>query len=112
MGTETQKLQQEIKRLIKQLGWSQKRFARELHGMSDEADCSTMKEVGQYVERMKKQLTRSTVAPELLEAYLQQLQSHQDFAKLDVFIPYFVPDDRLPKEFVAGMKTISGILDE
>ncbi len=80
--------------------------------MSDEADCSTMKEVGQYEERVKKQLKRSTVAPELLEGYLQQLQSHEDFAKLDVFIPYFIADDRLPSEFVVGMKEISRKLDE
>jgi len=114
MGTETQRLQDEIKRLIKQLGWSQKRFARELHAMDDDADTWTAveEETSRYEERVKKQLTRPTVAPELLRRYLQQLQSHEAFANLDVIVPYFEADASLPQELLEGMRKISAMLDD
>jgi hypothetical protein len=114
MGTETQRLQDEIKGLIKQLGWSQKRFARELQAMDDDADTWTAveEETSRYEERVKKQLTRPTVAPELLRRYLQQLQSHEAFANLDVIVPYFEADDSFPRELLEGMKKISAMLDE
>lgn len=114
MGTETQRLQDEIKRLIKQLGWSQKRFARELHAMDDDADTWTAveEETSRYEERVKKQLTRPTVAPELLRRYLQQLQSHEAFANLHVIVPYFEADASLPQELLEGMRKISAMLDD
>lgn len=114
MGTETQRLQDEIKGLIKQLGWSQKRFARELQAMDDDADTWTAveEETSRYEERVKKQLTRPTVAPELLRRYLQQLQSHEAFANLDVIVPYFEADASLPQELLEGMRKISAMLDD
>ena len=63
-------------------------------------------------ERMKKHLSRPTVSPELLERYLQQLQAHEAFAKLNVVVPYFVADETLSDEFVRGMRNISIMLDE
>ncbi|WP_122670350.1 hypothetical protein [Pseudomonas viridiflava] len=115
MGTDTQRLQDEIKGLIKQLGWSQKRFARELQAMDDDdADrwATGEEETSRYEERVKKQLTRPTVAPELLRRYLQQLQSHEAFANLDVIVPYFEADDSLPRELLEGMTKISAMLDD
>lgn len=79
MGTETHRLQKEIKRLIKRLGWSQKRLARELQAMEEDDGCATNQEVKQYEERVKKHLNRPTVSSELLERYLQQIQEHEDF---------------------------------
>jgi hypothetical protein len=114
MGTETLRLQDEIKSLIKTLGWSQKRFARELQAMDDDADSWTVgeEETSRYEERVKKQLTRPTVAPELLRRYLQQLQSHEAFANLDVIVPYFEADASLPQELLEGMRKISTMLDD
>lgn len=115
MGTETQRLQDEIKSLIKQLGWSQKRFARELQAMDDddpERWTTGEEETSRYEERVKKQLTRPTVAPELLRRYLQQLQSHEAFANLDVMVPYFEADASLPRELLEGMRKISAMLDD
>lgn len=115
MGTGTQRLQDEIKGLIKQLGWSQKRLARELQAMDDDdADRWTAgeDETSRYEERVKKQLTRPTVAPELLRRYLQQLQSHEAFANLDVIVPYFEADSSLPQELLEGMRKISAMLDD
>lgn len=112
MGTQTERLQREIKRLIKQLGWSQKRFARELLAMTDEGDCATEDEVGQYEERVKTHLSRSATKPELLQRYLHQLQQHDAFDNLKVVVPYFVPAEGFNMEFVKGMQAISMKLDE
>lgn len=112
MGKETYRLQQEIKGLIKRLGWSQKRFAREIQAMDEDSDYATQKEVTQYEERVKKHLSRPTVAPELLERYLQQLQSHEEFTKLNVVVPCFVAGEVFSEEFVQGMRNISIMLDE
>lgn len=112
MGTETQRLQGELKRLIKRLGWSQKRFARELQAMDEDSECATTREVNQFEERVKKHLTRPTVQPELLERYLQQIQGHQEFRKLDVYVPYPLIDEGFPDEFIDGMRQISTMLDE
>jgi transcriptional regulator with XRE-family HTH domain len=112
MGTETHRLQSEIKRLIKRLGWSQKRLARELQAMEEDGAWASTHEVSQYEERVKKHLTRPTVSTELLERYLQQIQAHQDFAKLDIFIPHAQIDEEFSEEFVQGMRRISAMLDE
>lgn len=112
MGTETEQLQREIKKLIKQLGWSQKRFARELLAMTDEGDCANEKEVGQYEERMKKHLSRAATKPELLQRYLHQLQHHDAFANLKIVVPHFVASEGFTKDFVKGMRVISMRLDE
>lgn len=115
MGTETMRLQDEIKSLLKQLGWSQKRFARELQVMEeDDARRYTTgeEETSRYEERVKKHLTRPTVAPELLHRYLYQLQSHEAFAKLDVLVPYFEADVSFSQDFLEGMRKISTMLDE
>lgn len=111
MGTETEQLQWEIKKLIKQLGWSQKRFARELLAMTDEGDCANEEEVGQFEERMKKHLSRPATKPELLLRYLHQLQEHEAFKNLKVVVPYFVPTEGFEVDFVKGMKSISMKLD-
>ncbi|HBP5558622.1 hypothetical protein [Pseudomonas aeruginosa] len=111
MGTETGRLQREIKKLINQLGWSQKRLARELLAMTDEGDCATEKEVGQYEERVKKHLSRSGTNPELLQHYLHQLQHHDAFANLKVVVPHFVPVEGFNMDFIKGMREISISLD-
>src|SRR5689334_6152875 len=112
MGTETHLLQKEIKSLIKRLGLSQKRLARVLDAMDEDGDWATEKDVNQYEERLKKHLSRSTVSPELLQRYLQQIQRHQEFAKLNVVVPYALIDEDFSEEFVQGMRLISAMLDE
>jgi len=80
--------------------------------MDEDGDWATEKEVNQYEERLKKHLARSTVSPELLERYLQQIQRHQEFAKLNVIVPYALIDEDFSEEFIQGMRLISAMLDE
>ncbi|NWB27915.1 hypothetical protein [Pseudomonas gingeri] len=112
MGTETQRLQEEIKALIARLGWSQKTLAGELWALEYDDDCPPKKDVDLFAERLKKQLTRPTAAPERLRHYLHLLQQHDQFKELDVVVPRFVPNVGFSKEFLEGMRMISTQLDE
>lgn len=80
--------------------------------MDEDSECATTREVNQFEERVKKHLTRPTVQPELLERYLQQIQGHQEFRKLDIYVPYPFIDEGFPDEFIDGMRQISTMLDE
>ncbi|NVZ67111.1 hypothetical protein HX867_33920, partial [Pseudomonas gingeri] len=86
MGTETQRLQEEIKALIARLGWSQKTLAGELWALDYDDDCPPKKDVDLFAERLKKQLTRPTAAPERLRHYLHLLQQHDQFKELVVLL--------------------------
>ena len=112
MGTETQRIQEEIKILIARLGWSQKTLAGELWALEYDDDCPQKAEVNRFAERLKKQLTRPTAAPKKLQRYLDLLQTHEQFKQLNVILPSFVPSADFSKEFLEGMRAISTVLDE
>lgn len=112
MGTETQQLQDEIKTLIARLGWSQKTLAGELWSIMNDDDYPQKIEVNRFAERLKKQLTRPTAAPEQLQRYLDLLQTHDQLKQLNVIVPNFVPSVGFSKEFLEGMRAISTHLDE
>ncbi|WP_067215614.1 hypothetical protein [Marinomonas gallaica] len=76
MGTETEKLQKEIKILLKKIGWSQAQLGRELYYEKSDADNDD--ELQQWQEKVKKQLSRSTTPAETLQAYLDFTLSHGD----------------------------------
>ncbi|KAF1053704.1 MAG: hypothetical protein GAK43_01260 [Stenotrophomonas maltophilia] len=111
MGTETQRLQEEIKSLLKQLNCSQKSFARMLIEQDSE-DYSTEKEIQQAEERMKKHLTRASTPVDLLQTYLQQLQEHPDFSKLDIAIPNLQLLEEFDPQLIEAMRRVSRKLDE
>lgn len=112
MGTETWELQQEIRKVIRRLGWSQRRLARELEALLDEDAMSTTKEVRQFEERLRKQLNRPTVAPQLLRRYLDLIKQHEDFARSTMIVPQFVPTGRFSLSFENRMREISEKLDD
>lgn len=111
MGTETETLQNEINGLISRLGWSQKRLAREIHALEFEDTTDTPEEIMQAEERLKKHLSRKTTAPERLRRYLELLQEHDDFRRLQVVVPRYIPARDFSEAFVEGMKSISQALD-
>ncbi|MGH1450918.1 MAG: hypothetical protein ACRBBM_16050 [Pseudomonadaceae bacterium] len=111
MGTETAELQTQIKDLLDGLGWSRKRFAREIH----EVECSpadTESEIASFEERIKKQLIRKTTKPAVLRRYLEILGCHEDFAELGMVVPRFYKPAAISQELFEGMKMISKRLDE
>lgn len=112
MGTETQQLQEKIKKLIARLGWSQKTLAGELWSIMNDDDYPQKIEVNRFAERLKKQLTRPTAAPEQLQRYLDLLQTHEQFKQLNVIVPSFVRSVGFSEELLEGMRAISTHLDE
>mgnify|MGYP000212244575 CR=1 FL=1 len=82
MGTETEKLQIEIKRLLEKMGWSQKRLGRELY--FETSDIDNDEELKQSEEKVKKQLSRKTTSAETLNAYLDFMLSHDDVRLLEL----------------------------
>ncbi|WP_339648991.1 hypothetical protein [Halopseudomonas pelagia] len=111
MGTETEELQSHIKDLIGRLGWSSKRFAREIHHIEG-SGADTDSEIANFEERIKKQLSRKTTKPSLLRRYLEILGTHEDFAELGMVMPHCYKPSSMSQELFDGMALISKRLDE
>lgn len=106
----TNEVQKQIKEIIASLGWSQKKFARviytELNDYDDEA------EIIKFEERLKKDLTRSTIKVEKLEAYLSIVRRHPEFEKIDIILPNYKPTRFISSFIVEEMKRTSKLLDK
>jgi hypothetical protein len=106
----TNEVQKQIKEMIAGLGWTQKKLARviytELNDFDDEA------EIIKFEERLKKDLTRSTVKIEKLECYLSIISRHPEFEKMDVVITNYKPTSFISSFLVKEMKATSKLLDE
>ena len=106
MGTEkTKRLQSEIKRSIKNLGWSQNRLGREVYFSRYDDDDEI--EMSRMVEKVKKHLSRSTAKCEILEQYLSVISSHPEFTKSQRVIPSYVSLRELEPQLELEMKLIS-----
>lgn len=112
MGTETHRLQEEIKALIARMGWSQRTLAGELWSLEYDTDFPQKEDVDRFAERLKKHLTRRTAAPEKLQHYLELIQQHDQFRQLDLIVPRLVPSAGFSPEFLEGMRKISVGLDD
>ncbi|AMN82547.1 hypothetical protein ALP39_200441 [Pseudomonas marginalis pv. marginalis] len=112
MGTETHRLQEEIKALIARMGWSQRTLAGELWSLEYDTDFPQKEDVDRFAERLKKHLTRPTAAPEKLQHYLELIQQHDQFRQLDLIVPRLVPSAGFSPEFLEGMRKISVGLDD
>lgn len=112
MGTETQRLQDEIKTLIARMGWSQRTLASELWSLENDDDFPPQEEIDLFTERLKKQLTRATASTERLQQYLYLIQQHDRFKQLDVIVPRLVPSEGFSPDFLEGMRVISARLDD
>lgn len=101
----TEQLQNEINQIIKRLGWSKNRLAREIYVATyDDDDCV---EIKRFEERLKKELVRSSTKPERLREYLQIIFRHRESEKLDLVLPAFVKSKYLSDNVVSGMEKIS-----
>lgn len=106
MGTEKIKhLQSEIKKTVKNLGWSQNRLGREVYFSLYEDDDET--EINRMVEKVKKHLSRSTTNYEILDQYLSVIANHPEYIKSQRVIPYYVSLDELEPQLEQEMKIIS-----
>lgn len=71
--TETQRLQTEIKTLLKEVGWSFRKFAQELVLADEQSDFREDLTIERELAKLKKALTRSSTKPQKLHFYLNFL---------------------------------------
>ena len=102
-------LQQEIKSLLKIVGWSQKKLARELY--MDEFEDDDEVEIKRREEKLKKALSRTTTQIELLSSYLCFIKNHNAFIKKRFISNVYYPSDVLNKEQISGLKSFSEMID-
>jgi nitrate/nitrite-specific signal transduction histidine kinase len=112
MGTisETIQLQETIKQMIGELGWSQNQLARniytEIHEIDDED------EILNFQERVKKELQRSTTKPDKLRKYLSIICNHHEAERIDVALSKHVPLGYISESLSKKMKVISQEADK
>jgi ribosome-binding protein aMBF1 (putative translation factor) len=109
MGTErTRDLQQIIEDLIARVGWSRKALARQLHWELNDTDDED--ELKRFEERLKKELTRSTTKPELLEHYLDVIRQLHECEKAGLVVPQYIGSKHLDSEIEEALRNISSDL--
>jgi hypothetical protein len=103
---DTSEAQSLIRKFSEQLGWSQAKLARELYiELYDEDDDA---EIARFMEKLKKQLNRSSTSVERLEAYINIIRMHPDFQNVDLVQgQQFATPDLLPNHVEKGMREIS-----
>lgn len=106
MGTErTLELQQAIDWLIARVGWSRKALARQLYW--ELYDTDDEEELKRFEERLKKELTRPTTKPELLERYLDILRQLPQVEKAGLVVPQHIPSRHLDADIEAALTGFS-----
>lgn len=100
-----EKLQKEIKSILAELKWSQKRLAREIH--YERYEIEDPEQLKRDEEKIRKSLSRPTTKIELLESYLGFIREHHEFLSLDKVIPFYQESGVLSETMELEMKNIS-----
>lgn len=108
--TETAALQEDIKRLCAELGFSQNELARHIY--TETHDVDNFKETRCFQERFKKELQRPTTKPEKLRTYLAIICSLRETRKLDVSLNNHVPLGYISLSVSKEMKALSQEVDQ
>ena len=87
------------------MGWSQRKLGRELYIARFEDD--DLEEMVKCENNVRKHLQRSTVQPEVLQAYLDIIYLHPDFLKIDLIRPVYLKDDAIDPGLEQELKRIS-----
>ncbi|MED5602844.1 hypothetical protein [Alloalcanivorax sp.] len=107
MGTknETIELQEQIKQVIRELGWSQNLLARKIY--TEIHDVDNDREIESFQERLKKELQRPTTKPDKLKRYISIIYRHPEAEHLDKTLNKYVPLGHISEYLSKGMKAIS-----
>ena len=105
----TTELQVEIKRLLDSLKWSQKRLGREFYYAKHEFE-DDESEIKRYEEKAKKDLSRESTKPGVLQSYLRIIVQHDEFKKLSLVIPIYQKNSKLSPTFESEMENISKLI--
>lgn len=106
----TVELQNDIKSILAKLKWSQKRLGREYYIAKHDYDDDV--EIKRHEEKVKKDLSREGIKPELLCSYLDVISQHSEFKNLDVLIPQYRKSDVLSDTMEVGMNDISKLISK
>ena len=104
----TLELQNEIKSILAKLRWSQKRLGREYYIAKHDYDDDV--EIKRSEEKVKKDLSREQIKPELLFSYLDVISQHNEFKNLDIIIPQYRKNNVLSETVEVGMNNISKLI--
>ncbi|MCP4132447.1 MAG: hypothetical protein GY754_15855 [bacterium] len=104
--------QEELKKWIKKIGWSQNKFAQEYYSQLDEDKFDHEEDIEHFIGRFKKHIGRETTDIETIDLYLNFLYSLEAFRKLDYIKPYNLSEDEFDDEFNSKMEEISKFIDD
>lgn len=102
---DTVSAQNEIKRIISKLGWSQNRLAREIYVATYDFDDDD--KINKLEERLKKELKRKTTKSERLLEYISIISRHNEFKNLDLIVPSYIEGNSVSPTLKSGMAAIS-----
>lgn len=105
----TEKLQNEIKKLLAEMNWTLAAAARRVYYEIHDSD--DPREIERFVETFKKRLSRSTTRAEHLEKILQVLCTQRDAQKLRTVKPVYIPSHALEPVTERKMREISRAFD-
>lgn len=97
--------QQELKEWLRKVGLSQNEFAA-LYLLEFDENC-TDEDIKRFQENFKKQLTRKTTKPEIIDNYLSFLFTTEKFKEVGYFKPQSHTDDLLGENVKRIMRNIS-----
>lgn len=106
---DAKKLQEEIKKLIREVGWTQAEAARIVY--CDNNDTDNEEEIRRYVERFKKLLCRKTTPPERLANIMNVLRCQRAAEKTGRIKLNYVPGSKLDATLRDKMILISREFD-
>lgn len=101
-----QEKQKELKDCIKKIGMTQKYFIEQY--CIETFNNFTEKEIQNYYEKFKKEITRKTTKVQILDTYLNFLYSSEEFEKTNHVSPFLVRKQEIfDEEFYKKMGKIS-----
>lgn len=103
----TEKKQQELKCYLKQIGLSQRSFAKRWFMEHNDTDADP--EIRQFEETFKKQLSRASTDEELIDTYIKFLLDQREAKSLDLIRPVgdLYPKDELSDRFYQLSKSLN-----
>lgn len=98
-------LVEEIRQLIKRVGWSQNKAAEVIHEVLDNSH--TEGELKLFQEKFKKQLQRGSISIERLSKYLEILRWDSDVKRSGAVLNTYVSSGELSQGLSAELRVLS-----
>jgi len=111
MGTKKENSQkgiEQLKEMLKKLGWSQRQFSDHyFENVININDSCEDEEANTFYERFKKNLQRSSTPVATIQGYIEYLEKTDDFRKVGGIRTQCISDDLFDSEILEELKGIS-----